>query len=75
MGNPEALRDSGGGPLPEDFTQELQKIKLPEFVGGRASERAEAWLECMTRCFALRDYVSNPKAKIAIFQLRDSALN
>jgi hypothetical protein len=29
----------------------------------------------MTRCFALRDYASNSKAKIAIFQLRDSALN
>jgi hypothetical protein len=29
----------------------------------------------MTRCFSLRDYVSNSKAKIAIFQLRDSALN
>ena len=29
----------------------------------------------MRRCFALRDYTSNSKAKIAIFQLRDSALN
>jgi hypothetical protein len=29
----------------------------------------------MTRCFSLRDYTSNSKAKIAIFQLRDSALN
>eukprot|EP00253_Pinus_taeda_P010441 PITA_10441 len=29
----------------------------------------------MGRCFALRDYNSNSKAKIAIFQLRDSALN
>jgi hypothetical protein len=35
----------------------------------------EAWLEGMTRCFALRDYASNLKAKIAIFQLRDNALN
>jgi hypothetical protein len=38
MGNPEVSRDSGGGPPPEDITRELQKIKLPEFVGGRASE-------------------------------------
>ena len=53
----------------------MQKIKLPEFAGGHASERAEAWLEGMTRCFALREYASNSKAKIAIFQLRDSALN
>jgi hypothetical protein len=48
VGNPEVSRDSGGGPPPEDITRELQKIKLPEFVGGRASERAEAWLEGMT---------------------------
>jgi hypothetical protein len=29
MGNPEASRDSEGGPLPEDITRKLQKIKLP----------------------------------------------
>ena len=75
MGNLEASRDSGGGPPPKDITRELQKIKLPEFSGGRASERAEAWLEGMTRCFSLRDYASNSKVKIVIFQLRDSALN
>jgi hypothetical protein len=74
-GNPEVSRDLGGGPPPEDITRELQKIKLLEFVRGCASERAEVWLEGMTRCFALRDYASNSKAKIAIFQLRDSALN
>jgi hypothetical protein len=73
--NPEVSRDSGGGPPLEDITRELQKIKLLEFVGGRASERAEAWLEGMTRCFSLRHYASNSKAKITIFQLRDSALN
>jgi hypothetical protein len=66
-GNPEASRDSRGGPPPEDITRELQKIKLPKFVGGRASEHVEAWLEGMTRCFALRDYASNSKAKITIF--------
>jgi hypothetical protein len=67
MGNPEASRDSGGGLPPEDITRELQKIKLLEFSKGRTSERAEAWLEGMTRCFALRDYMSNSKEKIAIF--------
>jgi hypothetical protein len=75
MGNPEVSRDSGGGPPLEYITTKLQKIKLPEFVGGRDGERAKAWLESMTRCFSLRDYVSTSKAKIAIFQLRDSALN
>jgi hypothetical protein len=74
-GNPEASRNSRGEFPPEDITRELQKIKLPEFAIVRASERAEAWLEGMARCFSLRDYTSNSKAKIAIFQLRDSALN
>ena len=67
MGNPEALRDLGGGNPPKDITRELYKIKLLEFVGGRVSECAEAWLEGMTRCFSLRDYASNSKAKITIF--------
>jgi hypothetical protein len=48
VGNPEASRDSEGGPPPADITRELQKIKLPKFVGGRASEHAKAWLEGMT---------------------------
>jgi hypothetical protein len=75
MGNPEASRDSGGGPPPKDITRELQRIKLPEFVRGRASECTEAWLEGMARCFSLRDYASTSKEKIMNFQLRDSALN
>jgi hypothetical protein len=75
VGNPEASRVSKGGPPPGDITRELQKIKLPEFVGGRASECAEAWLEGMMRCFSLRDYDSTSKAKITIFQLCDNALN
>jgi hypothetical protein len=66
-GNPEASRDSGGGPPPKDITRELQKIKLSEFAGVMRSEHAEAWLEGMTRCFSLRDYASNSKVKIAIF--------
>jgi hypothetical protein len=53
----------------------LQNIKLPEFDRGHTSVRAEAWLEGMTRCFALRDYASNSKEKITIFQLRDNTLN
>jgi hypothetical protein len=48
VGNPEASRDLEGGPPPGDITRELQKIKLPEFAEGRASEHVEAWLEAMT---------------------------
>jgi hypothetical protein len=75
MGNPEVSRDSGGETPPEDITRELWKIKLSEFVEGHASERAEAWLEGMIRCFSLRDYASTSKVKIMIFLLRDSSLN
>jgi hypothetical protein len=75
VGNPEVSRDLEGGPQLGDITRELQKIKLPEFPGGRASERVKAWLEGMTRCFALRDYASTSKVKTTIFQLRDSVLN
>jgi hypothetical protein len=75
MGNPEASRDSRGGPPPEDITRELQKIKLLEFSRSHASARVEASLEDMTRCFSLKDYASNSKAKTTIFQLRDNALN
>jgi hypothetical protein len=35
----------------------------------------KAWFEGMKRCFSLREYASNPKVKIEIFQVRDSALN
>jgi hypothetical protein len=74
-GNTGASRDSGGGPPAEDIIGEPQKIKLLEFVGGRASERAKSWLEGMTTHFSLRDYVSTSKEKIVIFQLSDSIFN
>ena len=49
VGNPEASRDSKGGPPLGDITRELQKIKLPEFVGHHTSEHTKAWLEGVTR--------------------------
>eukprot|EP00253_Pinus_taeda_P029424 PITA_29424 len=58
----------------EDISRELQKIRLPEFSGGRAGERAEAWLEGMNRCFRLREYSPLAKTKIVVFQLKESAL-
>jgi len=64
LGNLERSRDSNRGPAIEDITRELQKIKLPDFARGRVNERVEAWFEGMRRCFALRDYTSNSKAKI-----------
>jgi len=58
----------------ENIYRELQKIKLPEFSGGRAVERAEAWLEGINRCFKFREYSSSAKTKIVVFQLKESAL-
>jgi len=57
-----------------DISRELQKIKLLDFLGERAGECFEAWLEGTNKCFALREYSSTSKTKIDIFQLRESAL-
>ena len=59
----------------QDISRELQKIKIPEFSGGRPGKHAEAWLEGMKRCFALNEYTSSSKARMAIFQLKGDALN
>jgi hypothetical protein len=54
--------------------RELEKVKFPEFFGAPDGEAAEAWLENMAMCFALRDYTSNMKVRMAVFQLKGSAL-
>jgi hypothetical protein len=41
--------------------RELEKVKFPEFFGALDGAAAEAWLENMAMCFALRDYTSNMK--------------
>ena len=45
LGNLKGSREFDRGTPIKDITRELQNIKLPEYAGGRASERAEAWLE------------------------------
>jgi hypothetical protein len=54
--------------------RELEKVKFPEFFGAPDGAAAEAWLEKMAMCFALRDYTSNMKVRMAVFQLKGSAL-
>jgi hypothetical protein len=49
-------------------------VKFPEFFGAPDGAAAEAWLENMAMCFALRDYTSNMKVRMAVFQLKGSAL-
>ena len=52
----------------------LEKVKFPEFFGALDDAAAEAWLENMAMCFALRDYTSNMKFHMAVFQLKGSTL-
>jgi hypothetical protein len=54
--------------------RELEKVKFPEFFGAPDGAAAEAWLDNMAMCFALRDYTSNMKVRMAVFQLKGSAL-
>jgi hypothetical protein len=54
--------------------RELEKVKFLEFFGASDGTAAEAWLENMAMCFTLRDYTSNMKARMAVFQLKGSAL-
>ena len=54
--------------------RELEKVKFPEFFGAPDGTVAEAWLENMAMCFALRDYTSNMKVCMAVFQLKRSDL-
>jgi hypothetical protein len=54
--------------------RELVKVKFPEFFGAPDGAAAEAWLDNMAMCFALHDYTSNMKVRMAVFQLRGSAL-
>jgi hypothetical protein len=54
--------------------RELEKVKFPEFFGAQDDAAAEAWLENMEMCFALCDYTSNMKVRMAVFQLKGSVL-
>jgi hypothetical protein len=53
--------------------RKLEKVKLTKFFGAPDDTATEAWLENMAMCFALRDYTSNMKVHMAIFQLNGSA--
>ena len=54
--------------------RELEKVKFPEFFGFPDGAATKAWLENMAMCFALHDYTSNMKVRMAVFQLKGSAL-
>ena len=54
--------------------RELEKVKFLEFLGAQEGIAAEAWLEKMAICFAIRNYTSNLKVCMAVLQLKGSAL-
>ena len=76
-------QDHGGPVIPNeaprntirnDVRRDLEKVKFPEFWGSTDGQFAEAWLENMAMCFTLREYTSNMKAKMGIFQLKGNTL-
>jgi hypothetical protein len=54
--------------------RELEKFKFLEFFGGLDGTATEAWLENMAMFFSFRDYTSNVKVYMAVFQLKGSTL-
>jgi hypothetical protein len=54
--------------------RELEKVKFPKFMGAMDDSIIEAWLENMAMCFTLRDYTSNMKVHMMVFQLKGSTL-
>jgi hypothetical protein len=54
--------------------KEFDKMNFPEFMGATDSSATEAWLENMAMCFALHDYTSSMKVRMAVFKLKRSAL-
>ena len=54
--------------------RELKKVKFPKFFGAPDGAATKAWLENMAMCFALRDYTSNMKVHMEVFQLKGSTL-
>jgi hypothetical protein len=54
--------------------RELEKVKFPEFMDAMYVSATEEWLENMATCFTLRDYTSNMKLCIVVFQLKGSTL-
>jgi hypothetical protein len=61
-------------PTSNHMHRELEKVKFPEFWGSIDGQVTEAWLENMEMCFSLRDYTSNMKVHMGVFQLKGSAL-
>jgi hypothetical protein len=53
---------------------ELEKVKFPEFFGSSDGATTQAWLDNMAIFFSIRNYTSNTKVYMEVFQLKGSAL-
>jgi hypothetical protein len=73
-GHQHPLRFHRASAITGSIHRELEKVKFLEFFGALDGAAAEAWLENMAMCFTLRDYTSNMKVCMAVFQLKGSAL-
>ena len=58
-----------------DDIRELIRLGPPLFIGATEGTVAEAWIQSLQRCFGLRPYGSNLKARLAVHQLRGDASN
>ncbi|GLJ50969.1 hypothetical protein SUGI_1085430 [Cryptomeria japonica] len=58
---------------PGDLIKEVMRLQPPSFGGSIDGVEAEAWLLSLERCFALRSYESNLKARVAVHLLRGTA--
>jgi hypothetical protein len=73
-----ALAPPEGQPRAPSITgsihRELDKVKFLEFFGAPDGAIAEEWLENMAMFFALRNYTSNMKVFMEVFQLKGNTL-
>jgi hypothetical protein len=60
-------------PIPLVFTVNSRR-SIFEFFGAPDDATTEEWLKNMAMCFALREYTSNMKVCMAVFQLKRSTL-
>jgi len=50
--------------------RELEKVNFPKFLGSIDGLAIEAWSKNMAMCFTLRDYTSNMKVYMEVFQMK-----
>jgi len=62
------------GQVTLDIMKEVQKSKLPEFMGLEGGSKAEAWVMAVKRALSFKAYTSTEKAQISMSLLKGDAL-